>query len=221
MDMDTKKYWTSIPVSEIPSSLVIDPHIYANVEKGSKIIDLGCGSSFTLPHLERQGYKNLFGIDINKNVIDYFRDTFKESGTEVFNYDVTENGLESNAFDYAIMEALLTVLVDNISIHKALCETYRILKKGAILQIDDFFQNWHNKLYRDRYTKGETELEIEGAFVVYNNDNNIRYFARHFSIKELPLLLEKVGFCDIRVIPKDVMTQSGNGIIGFSLFARK
>jgi len=201
--------------------LVIDSNIYSNVGKNSKIIDLGCGSCFTLLHLEKHGYRNLYGIDINKNIIEYARNNFNGSNIKVLNYDITDNKLESNTFDYAILEALITVLVDNNSIYMALCETYRILKKGGTIQIDDFCQNWHNDLYQKRYLSGEKELGIDGAFVVYGTSNKIRYLARHISMRDLSIMLKDVGFGVVKFFTKDVVTQSGNKIIGFSLFARK
>lgn len=53
--------------------LSINPNI-----KNGKILDVGCGFGGTLEYLKIQGFKALYGIDINQDSIDYARGKYAE-----------------------------------------------------------------------------------------------------------------------------------------------
>lgn len=103
--------------------------------KKGNILDVGCGYGGTAEYFVKNGYRNVLGIDIDKNAVDYAN--LKYSNIKFFHYDVLniQNKFDKNYFSliymfnvvYAIKNKKL--LVDNLS---------AISKKGAILAIFDY-----------------------------------------------------------------------------------
>ncbi len=213
-----RRIWNKTLLNNIPSSLKLN--ILDNIHKSSKILDIGCGNGDDLLALREQGFTELFGIDVNRELV---KSTKKLLGKNIniSVQDATNLKFSDECFDYAIAKALLTVLVSDTSIKKCLREAYRVLKLGGILQIEDFFQNWHLELYRDRYLKYSKELGVKCTFPVYDSQNNLKYYARHFNVMDISILLIKVGFNIEKIEFKEVKTQSGNKVIGFTIVAKK
>ena len=207
-----RRIWNKTLLKNIPSSLKL------NIL--DKILDIGCGNGDDLLALREQGFTELFGIDVNRELV---KSTKKLLGKNInlSVQDATNLKFSNESFDYAIAKALLTVLVSDSSIKKCFKEAYRILKFGGTLQIEDFFQNWHLELYRDRYLKYSKELGVKCTFPVYDKQNNLKYYARHFNVMDISMLLIEVGFKIEHIEFKDVMTQSGNKVIGFTVVAKK
>lgn len=214
---DIRKSWCNVDIEKIPSSLKLG--IKNGISKSAKILDIGCGNGDDLRFLELQGFKYLYGIDINQQLI---ISTKKHSNSiHMSVQDAAKTNFSNCYFDYAIMKALLTVLVSDVLIVRALKESYRVLKKGGVLQIDDFFQNWHIELYRNRYLNSFQTTGKKCTFPVFGNNGGIRYYARHFNVYDISLMLIKVGFEIIDIQFKDAVTQSGNNVIGFTIMAIK
>ena len=215
---DYRKYWKTSNEKSIPSSLEIDISSL-NVDHDAAILDIGCGNAELLKNLQSNGYRNLYGIDINPML-----NHGKESviGIMLSNQDASKLKFSNAAFDLAIMKALLTVVVSDYSIYKMLHEAYRVLRNGGILIIKDFFQNWHLDSYRKRYLADKIKLQKNKCiFPVYDNNGNIRYYARHFNTQELSVMLTKIGFIIKDLTFEMVYTQSGNLVIGFTIIAQK
>ena len=49
-----------------------------NIPKTAQILDTGCGAGYVLSEIHKQGYRNIRGIDIYENAIEFAKDTFKE-----------------------------------------------------------------------------------------------------------------------------------------------
>jgi len=213
---EIRKYWREVNSQKIPSSLSLDME-FERLHQSSKIIDIGCGNCEDLRNLAKYGFHNLYGIDINKDIC-LLRE---EDSIQYSVQDATKLSFKNNSFDYAIMKALLTVLVTDNFIFQSLQEAYRILKKGSTLHIEDFFQNWHLQLYRNRYLKYSKQLKEDCSFPVYDSEGKLRYYARHFDVHDISTMLVKIGFTIEDIKFKYVTTQSGNNIIGFRLIAIK
>lgn len=214
---DIRKSWCNVDLEKIPSSLTLG--IKKCIPKTAKILDIGCGNGDDLRFLELQGFNHLYGIDVNRQLIVSMK---RHSNNINFSVqDATKTDFPNCYFDYAFMKALLTVLVSDILIVRSLREAYRMLKKGGVLQIDDFFQNWHIELYRNRYLNSFPKTGGKCTFPVFDYNGDIRYYARHFNIYDISLMLVKVGFKISDIQFKNAVTQSGNNVIGFTIIAIK
>lgn len=187
------------------------------VDYDDAILDIGCGNAQLLEDLKLNGYRNLYGIDINPML-----NNGKEIGIMLSNQDASKLNFSDDTFNLAIMKALLTVVVSDYSIYKMLHEAYRVLRNNGILIIKDFFQNWHLELYRKRYLTNNLFLQKSKCiFPVYDNNGDIRYYARHFNTQELSIMLIKIGFIIRDLKFEKVNTQSGNLVTGFTITAQK
>lgn len=214
---DYKQYWKKRRLNSIPSSLHIDLS-QVGIKHSAKILDIGCGNAELLLSLRDEGYTELYGVDLNSSL-----PPNAENGCiQVYIQDATELSFSDNSFDATIMKALLTVMVSDYSIYKALKESYRVLKKGGTLIIKDFFQNWHLELYRQRYLTNINRIRQQKCiFPVYDENGTIRYYARHFNTQELSLMLIRIGFTLKDIGFEQVFSQSGNTVIGFTIIAIK
>lgn len=212
-----RRAWNNVNLQDIPSSLKLE--CLTIVPKSAKILDIGCGNGDDLRNLSLRGFEHLYGIDINQQLIMSAKGSDEKIHLSV--QDATKTDFPDNYFDYAIMKALLTVLVSDSLIISSFKETYRLLKKGGIIQIDDFFQNWHLELYRRRYLDYPKNTKSKCTFPVYDKDGIFRYYARHFDIHDISLMLIKAGFRIIDIQFKDAVTQTGNNVIGFTIIAEK
>jgi ubiquinone/menaquinone biosynthesis C-methylase UbiE len=101
-------------------------------------------------------------------------------------------------------------------------EACRVLKPGAYLYIVEFGQNWHLKLYRNRYLQDFPLTKEEGSFLVKNPETGVvEYTAHHFSEKELVFLLLNCGFDIDYFRVEELKTRTGNIIYGFVIVAKK
>ena len=176
-----RNIWNKTLLENIPSSLKLN--ILDNIHKSSKILDIGCGNGDDLLALREQGFTELFGIDVNRELV---KSTKKLLGKHIniSVQDATNLKFSDECFDYAIAKALLTVLVSDTSIKKCLREAYRVLKPGGILQIEDFFQNWHleGKFFWHTFSLCFIFLKnfiAESFFAVVKSNRNIFWFIFH------------------------------------------
>lgn len=211
-----KKFWVAKPVDKIPSSLGFDDKILGN-DSNSYILDIGCGNGKLLQELYQKGYTHLYGVDINLN-----QNNSIDSDIFLSKQDATRLNFNDDMFDVIVMKALLTVLITDHSIYKSLSEAYRVLKSNGKIIIMDFFQNWHIPVYRDRYLKNiKDHKTLKCIFPVYDDNGNIRYYARHYNTQEISLMLTNIGFKIEKLEFHPVKTQSGNDVIGFTILAIK
>jgi SAM-dependent methyltransferase len=62
---------------------VLFKEVQSVLEKNKSILDLGCNCGYMLDGLKKIGYKNLSGIDICKNAIEYGKKKFDLAGVEL------------------------------------------------------------------------------------------------------------------------------------------
>ena len=156
-----------------------------------KILDCGCAKGYLLNHLRKSGFKNLFGIDINRNLIADIKDFV------IYNMDVCKMSFRDEEFDVVISSDILEHIDDDII---ALREMKRVLKKGGILIIFvpafQILWSYHDviNMHKRRYTKNEIILKLrdEGFEVLKSSYWNffaflpvlfIRTFKRIFKVR--------------------------------------
>jgi ubiquinone/menaquinone biosynthesis C-methylase UbiE len=222
-------YWKKVPGEDIPSSLELYPVIYDYLEEGSKIIDIGCGFGKISLKLASLGY-SVTGIDINSEAISLSKAAgenlmLDEKMAEKVEFEVgsaSELPFSGETFDLAVMQAFLTSVAETQERIKIMKEACRVLKPGAYLYIVEFGQNWHLKLYRNRYLQDFPLTKEEGSFLVKNPETGVvEYTAHHFSEKELVFLLLNCGFDIDYFRVEELKTRTGNIIYGFVIVAKK
>lgn len=216
-------YWKNISGENIPSSLDLYPVIYQYLQDGYKILDIGCGFGKISLKLSSLGY-SVTGIDINHEAIRLSKVAAESlilegnsSGkTEFAVGSASELPFSEKSFDLAVMQAFLTSVPEAQERTELIKETFRVLKPGGCLYLVELGQNWHLKLYRNRYLRDFPVTKEEGSFLSKNPETGkVEYIAHHFSEKELVLLMINCGFdIDYFRIEK-LKTRTGNIINGF------
>lgn len=148
-----------------------------NIEKNSKVLDVGCGNGRNLFYRE----------DINMTGLEYSKELCKiveNKGGKVINANMTDMPFDNNYFDYIICIASYHHLDNDKDREKAVNEMFRVLKeKGKIFiqvwAMEQPFNSkrkflkrnqivpWKNKdgsilnRYYRIYPKGELEIEVK------------------------------------------------------------
>lgn len=222
-------YWKNISGENIPSSLNLYPVIYQYLQDGYKIIDIGCGFGKISLKFASLGY-SVTGIDINHEAIRLSKVAAEGltlegsiSGKAEFTVgNASELPFSGKSFDLAVMQAFLTSVSDAQERIKIIKETFRVLKPGGCLYLVEFGQNWHLKLYRNRYLRDFPVTKEEGSFLSKNPETGkVEYMAHHFSEKELVLLIVNCGFDIDYFRIEELKTRTGNKINGFVIIAKR
>lgn len=219
--------WRTFPINKIPSSLTLDQEIFIHLRKGDRIIDLGCGTGKTCDELVQQGFKTIFGVDINESAL--VRAAQRLSAAKNFEgafiiSDIKHLPFADRTFDFGILQAVLTVIPSPDERAIVLSEVHRLLLPGGRLYIAEFGQTWDSPLYRERYIAGAKESGYEATFSVVDRENHMPlYYAHHFSVRELTELVAKTGFKIVleRTNRLGIRTRSGNVVNGIIVVAHR
>ena len=225
----SEAYWKKVSGENIPSSLDLYPVIYEYLQHGYKILDIGCGFGKVTLKLASLGY-SVTGIDVNSEAIRLSKAASEglqlhgkmtwKAEFEIGN--ASELPFSAQKFDLAVMQAVLTSVPDARERETIIRETCRVLKPEGYLYLVEFGQNWHLKLYRNRYLQDFPITKEEGSFLALNpHTGEIEYIAHHFSEKELVCLLVKCGFDIDYFRIEELKTRTGNNINGFVIVAKR
>lgn len=220
------KNWKNFEGENIPSSLELFPIIFDYINVNSEILDLGCGFGKISFELYEKGYKNVYGIDINKSGIEFAKRKFSELGMKNLEHhfkiaNAQRIPFENSTFDCVITQAFWTTIMpkERPIIMK---EIFRSLKNDGVLYIAAFGQTWRLPLYKKRYEEGIKKGYEKGTFdAIDKKTGEVKYLAHHYTKEELENLLKTVNF-KIKHYSKDIFTtQSGNSIDGHIIIAQK
>lgn len=222
---DTNSDWLKFEGTQIPSSLKLDSIIFKYLRRDSKILDVGCGFGKTVLELDRLGYSNLTGIDINQSGISYAKSesTRLNSNSRFEVGDAKNLNFEDETFDFVIAQAFWTTITKSDDRLKIAKEINRVLKPCGKIYIADFGKTWNRSHYRKAYENGVRDGLEPGTFKAYNkNTGEFMYLAHHHTRHELSELLKESGFCKPETYKTSIFTtQSGNKIKGHILIAKK
>ncbi len=155
-------------------------------KKSSKIIEIGCNVGRNLRYLQKEGYQELSGIEINTDAIILMGEKFPELSSHVTIYnEPVENCIKSfteNEFDVIFTMATLQHIHNNNKF--VFDEIVRITKKILITIEDEKGISWRHfpRNYKTIFEKlGLKQIkEIHGSDLGINGFN---YYARVFMKK--------------------------------------
>ncbi len=154
-------------------------------DKNASILDAGAASGAFLKQLNESGYKNLYGLDLEKYIAADV--AVKDFKTADFNTDIIP--FPDNTFDAVTAWCVLAHLENP---HHFVREAYRILKPGGIL-IATIPNTNSNSEKLNFYRKGE--------FIAYKPQND------HISIWT-PSLIEKTTSKYFEIIGKEYLVKN-------------
>jgi len=96
----------------------------ANVPKGSRVLDVGCGTGRTLGWLRGFGF-DAIGIDSSESAIEYCSKSGLEKGKDVFVKDASKTGFADKSFDFVFSDGLLEHFSDFSAIVREMCRVSR------------------------------------------------------------------------------------------------
>lgn len=110
--------------------------------QNEKCLDVGCGFGGTADYLVKNGFKYVWGVDIDPAVIDYAKTKYK--GIEFLNSDAASLSLkfEKDFFSFVYLFNVLYAIEDKVL---ALKQLAKVSKPGAILMIFDYSITDHNE----------------------------------------------------------------------------
>jgi SAM-dependent methyltransferase len=142
--MSSKKYvnsenWSTRSVSltrnylsKIHRRLILNELDFFNLvkDKKSKILDFGCGFGYFLKFFFKKNYKNIFGIDPDKNLL-------KKIPKKIKTYTCYGNKTKfrNNSFDVIFVYGVLHHLHNDKEYYEAINEIHRILKHDGLIFI--------------------------------------------------------------------------------------
>ena len=134
-------------------------------------LDVGCGFGGTADYFVKQGFKNVWGIDIDKSVVDYAKSKYK--GIEFLTIDAASLSLKFNRdfFSFVYLFNVLYAIEDKALV---LWQLANISQPGAILMIFDYsvtdnsepILDLTGKPMRPIYTKGIKQQLHESGWEV-------------------------------------------------------
>jgi 2-polyprenyl-3-methyl-5-hydroxy-6-metoxy-1,4-benzoquinol methylase len=135
------KNWSSGAISltenyliKINRSLILNQLDFFNLVKNkkSKILDIGCGFGYFLKFLFKKNYKNLIGIDPDKNLLKTVPKKIK-----TYSYYGNKTKFKNNSFDVIFIYMVLHHLHNDKEYYETVNEIHRILKPNGLVFITE------------------------------------------------------------------------------------
>ncbi|MBW4441835.1 MAG: class I SAM-dependent methyltransferase [Plectolyngbya sp. WJT66-NPBG17] len=168
-----------------------------NVDRQSKILDLGCGDCCTLELLAALGFRALHGIDLTiKPTVD--------GAYQLYQGDLTATSFSDSSFDVAVS---ISVIEHGVNLNAFFREAYRLLKPGGLLFVTTDY--WQTKISIDQsiqpfglawtvFSQVEIESAIEiakthGFLLNHNNEvpacteTTVSWYEKHYTFIALAL----------------------------------
>ncbi len=155
-------YAKSNAIRNIQHKITLRAIELAQWPKGARILDLGCGSGFSMEVLDSKGYKSV-GIDISDKMLQFA----KESGFDVRKADARELPFEDESFDGILSISMLQWLGKK-DVEKVALECYRVLKQGGT-GIIQFYPRSEDEMIR--VGRAFVKAGFTGEFAIDNPKN--------------------------------------------------
>jgi SAM-dependent methyltransferase len=165
-----------------------NPQAIASLKPGETVLDLGCGGGFDCFLAVKQvGEKGLvIGVDMTPEMVSKARKNVSE--TKYANIDIRLGEIENLPVADSVVDVIISNCVINLSPNKqrVFTEAFRVLTTGGRIAVSDV---------------------IASAPIPDNVRNDLALHAGCIAgastREEVIVMLQKAGFCDIRVTPKE------------------
>jgi ubiquinone/menaquinone biosynthesis C-methylase UbiE len=159
-----------------------------NLRSGLKILEIGCGSGEYTKALIVEGI-NVFATDISEKMLRIARAKVGTGrGGKFFLSDVQQLPLRDNSLDVALGNSIL----HHLNQERSLSEILRVLKKGGYIAFSE--PNMSNPFVFLQKKIGLLKK------VTGESSGETAFYRRH-----IKRLLEKIGFCNVKVTPFDFL----------------
>ncbi|HEY9326903.1 MAG TPA: class I SAM-dependent methyltransferase [Streptomyces sp.] len=211
-DLDSQiPYWDSAAATKAFTHPLHTPWLDA-FGKHCAILDYGCGYGRTLHELDQRGFDNLTGVDTSPAMIERARRLHPGIRFSVLEAPPL-SPYPDEAFDLAVLFAVLTCIPDEGAQHRLIAELHRLLKPGGALLVSDFLIQ-EDERNRGRYDRDAARFDNYGVF---ETDEGAVF--RHHPRSWFASLLREFEVLSTRDIT--VNTMSGHESTGIQLLVRK
>lgn len=206
-----KAYWDKVAEYKRFTTPVPMEILKKRLRPDSKILDFGCGQGRILQQLKSEGFLNLYGVDISRNMIEI-------AGKNLPDADFKVNAgvmipYNDSSFDCVIAAAVLTCVISGNDQRKLIAEMKRVLKPEGLVYINDFLiNNDHRNI--NRYEKYEKKYGIYGVFEIEEG-----VAMRHHTLEWISELTS--SFARLLFEEKTYSTMNGHISKGFCFIGRK
>ncbi len=176
-----------------------------------RILDYGCGYGRTLRTLAEHGWTDTVGVDFAGAMIE--RGKAAAPGLDLRLIEGLPIDEPDEAFDAALLFAVLTCIPDDEDQQAVIAELARLLKPGGLVYVSDIpLQN--DPKSRARYQAG---LPRHGVWGVWDREDGGVF--RHFDMAWMRRLL--AGFDWLRCEEIETLTLGGNAVQATQILVRR
>lgn len=161
-----------------------------NLNKSVKILEVGCNYGSLIHNLYKSGYKNVYGIDINKNSINQGKRSYKEIKKRIKQYDGKKLPFKDESFDVILMFDVIEHVPNIKSFLKN--EVYRVLRKKG-----NFIFQTPNKIINIPW-----EIINQKSFTKWKD-----YHCSLQTLSSLKRILEFSKFKEITIEKNNILTE--------------
>jgi 2-polyprenyl-3-methyl-5-hydroxy-6-metoxy-1,4-benzoquinol methylase len=161
-----------------------------SIQRDMRILDIGCSFGSLIYNLYVLGYRNVYGIDINQEMIKHGQNQYEEIACKIQTYDGGKLPFEDEFFDVILMFDVIEHIADIDRFIKE--EVYRVLKKDGV-----FIFQTPNKLVNVLW-----EIIDKRSFTIWRKDNPALQTCQH-----LKKLLNTSGFKRVKIEKYNIYTE--------------
>lgn len=104
------------------------------LKKGTKILDVGCGTGATAEYLNKNCGLNAFGLDLSSSLL--YQGRHRDTGLRLIRANAVELPVKDETFQALFCECVLSLTPDPVGVLK---ECRRVLKSGGFLLLTDLY----------------------------------------------------------------------------------
>lgn len=109
--------------------------LLCRLQKGTKVLDVGCGTGATVEYLKNSHGLNAFGLDLSSSLLHQGRQ--RDPGLTLIRGNAVELPIKDSTFQALFCECVLSLTPDPAAVLK---EFYRVLIPGGFLLLTDLYQ---------------------------------------------------------------------------------